>query len=82
MGYYTIITAKKKSDWIKQARDAIRVMQMKGYKNMNEFADKDKENCQKLVQAWDALGMKVEEQLVKRCGIKRYIDEKKLEDVV
>lgn len=82
MGYFTITTAKTKAEWINQANKAARVMFVKRYKNMNEFADKDKENCTKLIQAWDALGMPVEEQLVKRCGIKRCISEEKLEDVM
>ena len=81
MGHYTITTLKTKAEWVKQAKKAIGVMLSKGYKNKNEVADKDKENCQKIVQAWEALVMPLEKQLIKRCGIKRHIDEEKFEEV-
>jgi hypothetical protein len=82
MGFYTIMTTKPRSEWVRQANEGMGVMQSKGYKNIEEFAEKDKENCSKMLQAFDALGASVDEKLAKKCGLRRYVDERKLGEVI
>ena len=75
MGYYTVITAKPRSEWVKQAKRGAKIMKQRRYKSLDEFAEKDRLNCQKMLQAFDALGMTVDEKLAKKCGLVRYIKE-------
>ena len=70
-GGVVILTTKTNGEWLQQAKDAMKVMVDAGYKNLNEFAEKDKENCSKLLQACDALGQSVEPVLFEKCGLKR-----------
>jgi hypothetical protein len=77
---YSIITTKPRSEWLKQAKDASNIMEAKGYKNLDEFAEKDKDSCAKMLQAFDALGFDVDQKLAVKCGLTRYV--KRLEDVV
>jgi len=78
MGYYTFLTAKPRSEWLKQVKEGMEYA--KKYKNLDEFAEKDKENCAKMLQAFDALGANVDQKLAVKCGLTRYV--KRLEDVV
>jgi hypothetical protein len=82
MGFYTFITAKPRSEWVRQADEGMEAMQRKGIKTLDEFAEKDKENCSKMLQAFDALGASVDEKLAKKCGLRRYVDERKLGEVI
>lgn len=78
MGYYGVITAKPRSEWMAQAHAANDVMQAKGYKDLNEFADRDSDNCRKLLQAMDALGYRVDPALVSKCGLKTHLTEEEV----
>jgi hypothetical protein len=75
---YSIITAKPRSEWLKIAREGTEKAQK--YKNLDEFAEKDKDSCAKMLQAFDALGANVDRKLALKCGLTRYV--KRLEDVV
>jgi hypothetical protein len=75
---YTILTTKPRSEWLKLAREGTEKAQK--YKNLDEFAEKDKESCAKMLQAFDALGANVDRNLAVKCGLTRYV--KRLEDVI
>lgn len=75
MGYMVITTMKAKSEWIDQAKESIRVMQAAGYKDLNEFADNDKKYCGLLLQAYEALGLRIEPGLAERCGMKKVLED-------
>jgi hypothetical protein len=75
MGYYSVLTTKTKGAWVKQYRKAMNAMRKKGYRNLDEFADKDPVNCGKLLQAADALGAGVDPALAKKCGLRWYMEE-------
>ena len=70
-GGVIITTTKTTKEWLDQAKEALQVMLEAGYKDLNEFAEKDKENCAKLLQAFDALGKSVEPVLLEKVGLKR-----------
>jgi precorrin-6x reductase len=80
MGYYNIITAKPRSEWIIRMREGHKVMETAGYKNLNEFADKDPANCARFLQACNALGAKIDPALAKKCGLREYKTEDEMEE--
>lgn len=68
-GEVVVLTTKTNGEWLQQAKDAVQVMVEAKYKDLNEFAEKDKENCSKLLQAMDALGETVEPTLREGCNL-------------
>lgn len=78
LGVYAIFTTKTKAEWLAQAKAANEMMYQAGCKNLDEFAEKDPANCGKLLQAMDALGVGVDEKLMKKCGMKRHMTEEEM----
>tara|TARA_Y100000310_G_scaffold247521_1_gene253123 strand:+ start:320 stop:601 length:282 start_codon:yes stop_codon:yes gene_type:complete len=64
-----VVIVKPREVWMQEARAGEKVMAEKGYKTLDEFADKDSHNCGLFLTAMLAMGVPVSKDLQRKVGM-------------